>query len=279
MKQIILRRAQIIRALVNALRPLDYVHAFWEGGAAAFDRIDEWSDIDVNIVVDDGKAREAFAMVEKALESLSPIRQKHEILHQSESGISQAFYKLRDTSEYLLIDLAIFDLSSPDKFLEPEIHGKTTFYFNKSNRIKIPRLKKSVLIKKLQKRLAELRERFDIFNIFVQKEINRGNHVEAIDLYHRLTLAFLIEALRIEHNPVHHDFKTRYVHYEFPSEVIERLERLHFVKDEDDLQEKYDEATDWFYKTMKEIATVDQVHLRLKDFKDKSIMSIHKSHD
>lgn len=248
-----LSRAEIIHALVNALKPLDYVYAFWEGGAAAFNRIDEWSDMDVNIVVDDNKAKEAFAVVEKALKSLSPIKQKREIAHPSESGISQAFYKLQDTSEYLLIDLAIFNLSSQDKFLEPETHGKSVFYFNKSDKIKIPTLNKNELIKKLQKRLVDLKARFDMFNVFVQKEINRTNQLEAIDLYHRITLTSLIEALRIKHNPVHHEFRTRYVHYELPSEILQKLERLHFVRDGEDLQEKYDTSTKWFGETIAEI--------------------------
>jgi hypothetical protein len=248
-----LNRAEIIEVLVNALKPLDYVHAFWEGGAAAFNRIDEWSDINVNLAVDDNKATETFFAVEKALNSLSSIEQKVEIKHPLESGISQAFYKLENASKYLLVDLAAFDLSSPDKFLEPETHGKSVFYFNKSDKIKIPTLNKNELIKNLQKRLVDLKARFDMFNVFVQKEINRANRLEAIDLYHRITLTSLIEALRIKHKPVHHEFRTRYVHYELPSEILQKLERLYFVEDEEDLQEKYDEATKRFGETIAEI--------------------------
>jgi len=35
-----LARNVIIQTLVEALKPLDYVHAFYEGGAAAFNRVD-----------------------------------------------------------------------------------------------------------------------------------------------------------------------------------------------------------------------------------------------
>jgi len=63
----------------------------------------------------------------------------------------------------------------------------------------------------------------------------------------------LVEALRIKHNPMHYDFKMRYVHYELPPEVVERLVNLHFVKNMEDLQEKYREAKEWFLKTMSEI--------------------------
>jgi len=246
-------REIIIQTFVNALKPLDYIHAFWEAGAVAFNRIDEWSDIDLYLVVDDKKVDETFLAVEKALKTLSPIKQKYNVTHPPESGLFQAFYRLEDASEYLVIDLAVFKLTSPDKFLEPEIHGNAVFYFIKSDKIKPPPLDKDALVEKLQKRLERIRARFDMFNSFIQKEINRGNYLEAIDFYRILTLASLVEAVRIRYNPLHHDFKMRYIHYELPLEVIKKLKHLYFVKSEKDLQKKYHEATNWFHGIMPEI--------------------------
>lgn len=248
-----LTRNTIIQTLTKALKPLDYIHAFWEGGAAAFHRIDEWSDIDLYLVVDDKKIHETFLTFEKALKTLSPIKQKYEILHPPQSGIFQAFYRLQNTNEYLVIDLAVLTLSSPDKFLEPEIHGDAVFYFNKSGKVKPPPLDKDALGKKLQERLKRLQAKFDMFNNFVQKEINRGNHLEAIDLYYAVTLTTLVEALRIRHHPIHHNFKMRYIHYELPPKTIEKLKHLYFVKNEKELQEKYHKAVKWFQETMSQI--------------------------
>lgn len=248
-----LTRDVIIQTLANTLKPLDCIHAFWEGGAVAFDRIDEWSDIDLYLVVDDKKVNETFLTVEKALKSLSSIQQKYEVPHPPSSGLFQAFYRLDDASKYLIIDLAILKLDSPDKFLEPEIHGNVVFYFNKSDKVKPLSLDKSVFARKLEKRLKRLQARFDMFNNFVQKEINRGNYLEAIDLYYGLTLATLVEALRIKYNPVHHDFKMRYIHYELPSKTVKGLKHLYFVRDEKNLQEKYREAIKWFHEVMSEV--------------------------
>lgn len=248
-----LTREIIIKALVDALEPLDYSHAFYEGGAISHGRLDEWSDIDAYIVVADGKANEAFVVVEKALRSLSPIKQKYDVPQTGFQGVSQAFYRLKDTSEHLLIDLAILDLNAPDKFLEPDIHGPAVFHFNKQGKIKIPSLDKVEFAKKLSARLKRMQARFDMFNFFVQKELNRGNNIEALDLYHNLTLVLLVEALRIKHKPIHYDFKTRYIHYELPPEDVERLKCLYFVKDEKDLKQKYREASNWFQETISTI--------------------------
>ncbi len=249
-----LARKIILKVLVNALEPLDYVHAFYEGGAISHGRLDEWSDIDAYVVVDDGKVNEALAVVEKALTSLSPIKQKYEVPQPGWPGVSQAFYRLENTSEYLLIDFCILNLSAPEKFLEPQIHGPAVFYFNKKGKIKTPSLDKAEFSKKVATRLERLQARFAVFNCFVQKEIKRGNSIEALDLYHNLTLGLLVEALRIKHNPIHYDFKTSYVSYELPPKVVERLRHLYFARNEKDLQQKYREAGIWFQGTMSTIS-------------------------
>jgi hypothetical protein len=255
MREKLLTRDVIIKALIDKLKPLWFVHAFWEGGAIAFNRIDQWSDIDLYVAVDDDKVKETFMIVEQKLKILSPIKQKLEVPQLPWPSLHQAFYKLENASEYLLIDFVVVESSAPDKLLEPEIHGNVVFYFNKGNRVKIPKLDREMFDNKLRERLERLRIRFELFNSFVQKEINRGNYIEALDLYQTLTLATLVEALRIKHNPLHYNFRMRYVHYELPPEIIKKLLRLYFVKSEKDLQEKYCKASKWVQETFSEIQT------------------------
>jgi len=240
----------IIEEITQSLNSLSYVHAFYEGGAAAFNRLDEWSDIDLYVIVDDNKATETFDVIERALTSLSRIIQKYDVPQTQWKNVSQAFYRLDNTSEYLLIDLAILEISSEEKFLEPSIHGKAVFYINRGDEIRMPRLDVQSFADRVQKRIEKLKARFAMFNNFVQKEINRGNFIEAVDLYYNLTLAALVEALRIKFNPLHYDFRTRYVYCEFPKTVIQELEQLYAIKNREDLQEKYVRATSWFAETI-----------------------------
>ena len=243
-----LTRETVIKTIVEFMKQLEYVHALYEGGAVAFNRIDEWSDIDLYIVVDDEKVNETFAAVEIALESLSPIKHKYSVIKLPWPSVSQVFYRLEQTSEYLLIDLAVIKLSSPEKFLEPHIHGNVVFYINKSDKVRVPIMDKEALTENLKQKLARLRDRFTIFNINVQKEINRGNYLEALILYNSITLGSVVDALRIKYHPFHHDFKTRYVQYELPEQIVRELQRLYFVKDITDLMKKYQEGTRWFYE-------------------------------
>jgi len=248
-----LGRHEVIDAIVGTMEPLDHVHALWEGGAASFDRVDEWSDMDLYIVVDDDRVDDTFEAVEGALGSISRIKLKYWIGETPWKGVYQAFYRLEGTSEHLVIDLAVMTLSSPDKFLEPEIHGPTRFHFNKAGRVKVPALDTRLHTDRLSARIERIQTRFYMFSSFVMKEVNRGNHLEALDAYRVVVLASLVEALRIKHEPLHHDFGLRYIYHELPREDVERLEGLFYVPGPDGLTDRLESATAWFAEVMREL--------------------------
>jgi len=206
-----LSRETIIQSMAEDLRELPYVHAFWEGGAAAFNRVDTWSDLDLYVVVDDSMVPATFEVVERSLTALSPIQIRHEVAWPAASGISQRFYRLERATEFLLIDLAVLKASAPDKFLVPQIHGDAVFLFNKQNAISIPSFDAEAFIRGLLDRRKRLVERMALFGPFVEKEILRGNHLEALEFYRALVLPSLVEALRMRHGPRHYDFRMRYV--------------------------------------------------------------------
>ncbi len=245
-------RSDIVSALVNSLRQLGYVQAFWEGGAIAFDRVDKYSDIDAYVLVDVERVQETFDVVEKTLEALSPIKQKYPVRQNPWPGVSQAFYRLENASEYLVLDLAILTSTSSTRFLEPDIHGKAVFYFNKTGIDEAPTVDKPAFESKMAERLSMLDERFQMFGNFVEKEIERGNSLEAIEYYRTIMIPSLVEALRAKYFPMHYDFRMRYVQYELPKDTVRRLERLCFVSNMEDLQRKYLEARSWFLETRAE---------------------------
>jgi hypothetical protein len=239
-----LTRAEIIDSL-KTLAKIDYIHAFWEGGAAAWNRIDEWSDIDAYLLVDDGKERETFETVEKVLTDLSPIKQKYVVSKNPWPGVSQAFYKLERASDYLVLDLAVLTSSSPT-FLEPEIHGKSIFYFNKTGIDQTPPVDLKAFDKKSIEDMEAIKQRLMMFSNLVEKEIKREHSLEALDYYRTIIIPSLVQALRAKYSPLHYDFRTRYIHYELPKDVVKRLETVCFVLGLDDLETRTAEAIRWF---------------------------------
>ena len=241
----IVGRRHVVEALTESLRETPFIHAMWEGGAAAGGTLDEWSDIDLYVLVDDDKVEQAFSEVETALSILSPISLKLPVPETGWPGVHQAFYKLADASEYQVIDFAVVTRSAKEKFLEPRVHGEAVFYFNKVGEIEFEPFDESASTAAIRKRRKRLADRLEIFGCFLQKEVNRGNQIEAVDLYHRLFLSTLIELLRMEYDPDHYSFGTRHVHTELPQDIVERLERLSFVRDGNDLRKNHRETNEW----------------------------------
>ncbi len=264
-----LTRDEILQALSRALEPLPYVDALWEGGAAAYGRLDAWSDLDLYLVAADDQVAETFRAVESALTALSPIRRKYEPTWPPESGIAQAFYRLERTSEFLLVDLAVLKRSAPDKFLEPEVHGPAVFLFNKNGAVSVPPLDVDAFVKKLLERRDRLAQRVALFGPFVAKELLRRNGLGALEAYQRIVLDSLVQVLQMRYAPAHHGFSLRYARYDLPPDVVARLEALSYVTRAEELPEKCKAAIAWFREAAAEV-TEDGLRGRIRGTKPRT---------
>jgi len=256
MKETQIERSDLVETLVKDLKPLAYIHAVWEGGAASWQRIDEWSDIDLYIVCDDERVEDTFQIVEQAVSALSEIEIKFRIPEPAWHGASQVFLRLKNTSPFLFLDIAVMEYSSKEKFLQYAIHGKPLVHFDKSGIIKDEPINHEEYLGGIERRLETLRITFELFGVLVLKEINRGNDMEALSYYLSYVFRPLVEVLRMKHCPLHCRFFTTYIYYELPADVVERLHPLYFVSDLEALGKCYREAESWFWETLKTIDLV-----------------------
>ncbi len=248
------QREDVTGALRRALEPRDYVLAMWEGGAAAFGRVDEWSDIDLQVLCEDGRVEDVFEDVGLALQELSPIEASFRFPEPTWHGHSQAFYELRDASEFLLLDFVAMQRSSDkDRFLQPEIHGHPQVHFDKNGDLTFDSVDFAEHAEAVRLRVQRHRQIYNMFRPFVRKELNRRNNIEAMGYYQGMVLRPLVELLRIVHSPLRYNFHTRYVHYELPEDVVRRLESLFYVRDAAELARKCDEADSWVAELLDEI--------------------------
>jgi hypothetical protein len=244
-------RETILQTIIDALQPLDFVLALWQGGSAAHGYTDEWSDLDIQVIVEDDCVQETFDSLEKSLGKVSPIRFKWRVPEPTWHGHSQCFYHLEGTSLFLFIDFVVMQRSNPNQFLEVERHGKPVIAFDKAT-LRVPAtLNRKEHLQKMQERLATLANTFDFLQILVKKEINRGHIVAAISNYHSFTLQPLVELLGMVYRPERYDFKTKYFNRDFPSDVVARVSSLYCVSDLADLTSKQQAAELMFAETLK----------------------------
>ncbi len=233
-------RARIIQSLVRELQRYNEVLGCYEGGSAAFNRVDEWSDIDFQVVVKDDFVEKAVKVLEKALQSLSPIEDRLILPQPTWHGHWQGFYKLQDASPYLLIDALIMKESSPSYFTEVELHGTPVIFFDKTGRLGKEHIDQKELPNVLAKRVERIRSLSRMFHLLVDKEIKRRREPDAFDLYYNLLLRSLIELLRIKHDSARWSWGFRYLNSVLPPEVYEDIRNLSYARDLQDLQHKKD---------------------------------------
>lgn len=232
-------RSRIADAVTAALRPHPAVLAGWEGGSAAFGKVDSYSDIDLEFLVTDAaQFEELYASAERALEAVSPITARY-------APRLGRYYQLKDAGEFLLVDLVLLRVGDADRHHEIERHGEKVPFFDKGGWLAPVPVDQAALTAKREQRLNELRAWFPMSQVFVRKAMLRGQQIEAINAYWICTLRPLVDLLRMRHCPVRWDFGVRYLERDLPSEVYEELQRLTFVAEPDDLPDKLARATTW----------------------------------
>ncbi len=250
-----LTRAALIAAVRGALEPQPFVHCLWEGGSTCFGRGDQWSDVDLQCEVDDDRVAATFAAIEAALAAVARIALHYAVPEPAWHGHSQRFYRFANAEPWLMLDLCVMKRGAAHKFNEPAIHGPPRVLFDRSGLFgrHVVRTDRTALAARLRARIAALRVRFALFQILVEKESWRGHAMDALHFYHGLTLAPLVELLRIKHDPLRHDWGNRYLDRVLPPAVARRLQQLMFVGTPRQIPARRAAAAAWFDELAKEL--------------------------
>ena len=247
MEKYTITRDDLMGTLVRALEDKDYALAMWEGGAAGFNRVDEWSDADVQVIVQDGFVEQAFLDVEAAMATLTETDYRYRLPEPAWHGHSQCFYRFKDASPYLMLDLVFIQQNSEaDRFMQFRTHGQPLIWFDKAGLVVEEPLDVEGMLEKMKAAVDSARMRYDLFWILTMKEVHRKNNIEAFAFYYNFAVMPLLEVLRIEHCPARYFYRTRYPQYDLPEEITERLTGFFFIRDLTDLEAKFAQAQDWF---------------------------------
>jgi len=248
-----LDRRRLVTLLRESLEPLPGVLALWEGGSAAWGRLDEWSDLDVLVLAEDDFVGETFDALEEALRSAGPISLRYVLPQPTWHGHDQRFYRLRDAGPFLMLDVVVLRRSAPERFLERERHGEPVVYFDKTGDISGRSIDRTTIRERIETRLEQLRVTFPLFQPLVRKELLRGNDLDALAFYQSQTLAPLLTLLRIRHCPARFDFGLRYVDRDLPAELATTVRTLWFVSRPGEIEAKQREAEALFERMLGEL--------------------------
>jgi hypothetical protein len=247
-------REEIVDVCRAALETMPAVQAAFLGGSESFGRQDRYSDIDLCCVAPSSEAKPIFTAVEGALETLSPIALKL-VMPPSQlwPGLTQRFYRLRETDEFLMIDFCQLTPEQVTTFLEPIRHGTPVVLFDRAGVIKPVELDRAQHDMLVGKRLAWVRDSFPMFQNLARKAALRGDLVEAQAVWVSHTLRPLVDLLRIRYCPERFDFGMRYTGIDLPEHTHAELHALLLPTGGPDLLAKLDLAAALFARTLAEI--------------------------
>ncbi len=246
-------RARLRAAFADRLEQIPYCRALWEGGSTAWNRDDEWSDLDLMVLVDDGRIDEILSAIRAILDELGTIDHWWRLPEPTWHGHAQVFASLREAGPHVIFDIVVVDPAADVRLDERERHGEPRILFDKHGEVTATAMDRDRHSDALSAALEQLRVTFPLFQGMVDKEIRRGMGLAAIAAYHTLTLRPLNKLLRIRHCPERYDYDLKYAVFDLPPEIAHRLESLAFVADIDGLAAAHRSAVAWFDSVLAEL--------------------------
>ena len=253
MREASIARQQLIDHLHAGLTDIGFVRAAWLGGSEASGRSDQWSDIDLVLIVEDGRWQDALGEVRRIAETLGPIAHAWRVPEPAWHGHHQEFIRIQGAEPFHDLDVVVMETGAQGRFLEHERHGEPVVLFDRDGLVKTEPLDREAHAAKLGARLALLREQFPMFQVLLTRALLRGMPAEAAALYQRVTLAPLVELLRMRHAPERYDFGPRYLDRDLPGPLRQTVESLAFPRDLAHLEVLQQRAASLFAETLAQL--------------------------
>lgn len=232
----------VIDAIRGLAEQTPWIAAAWIGGSDATGRTDEFSDIDLQLIVPDEHVEDAFAEIEELLVTLGGIAHRWRLPEPIWHGHSQAVYKPTFTSDFLSLDLVVMARSSNNWYIEKERHGDIVVLVDREGLLNSPPLDHEELMRLRKKMIEHHVASQPVILEVVAKAIARGHRIEAGIRYHSRVLKTLIELMRCEHCPERFDYGERYLDRDLPIEERTLIEELSLPGSLEDLAAKFTRA-------------------------------------
>ena len=203
-------REDLIKQLKPYLLNNPDITTIWEGGSAATNTVDAYSDLDLMIVTEKANIESLFIAIESFLNKHFGIDEKFRVPEPAWHGFSQCFYHLETTEPWVYIDLCILPTTIKDRFTAIDRHGEITAWKDTIQFIEnIPTPQKD--IKQKAKRFYQNATSGEfVLRLEIDKAVRRENYIDAYNFMYAYLMRHLIPLMNIEHRIEKVDFGMRY---------------------------------------------------------------------
>jgi|GEM_PF-6989994 hypothetical protein len=185
----------IIRMLANALVENTSVKAMFLGGSLANDRFDQYSDLDLKLIVERASVP---AVVDFCLKTLRDHHKIEDMMAINGESAMELILRIEGLSPYSLFDITLYREPFTEQSLD--LHGQYKILFDKAGAIAQTRptdqdVKKVALLK-----LQGLERMARLFRMQTDKEVRRGRISDAF-MYYRRNFNRMADAARALYAP------------------------------------------------------------------------------
>ncbi|RJP62535.1 MAG: hypothetical protein C4543_01765 [Ignavibacteriales bacterium] len=241
--------------LVNILKPWVYAHpsiiAAWEGGSAATNRMDEFSDLDLSIVAIDDQIEVIFADLESFMKKHFTILRKYRVPEPAWHGVSQCFYQIDKVTPHIYLDIAVIKESQPDKLMEKDRHGLATLWFDRKNIYNPTPSQAKDIIERGKKLFSSVIHTDFIIIIEIEKGITRGHFIDVFPTYFSFISRHIAIMMNLKYRPEKADFGLRYGRIDYDLSDVKLIEEAMKVATIEQLKVQFEQLLNR-YQALKE---------------------------
>jgi predicted nucleotidyltransferase len=232
------------------------VLAAWVGGSAATGFQDEYSDLDLTIVVNNGTVENTFALLHKHLSAKFEIDHYWRLPEPTWHKMSQAVCKIKHTPEFYYLDIVVAEIGNPHKLTETDRHGAAVVWFDKADAYQ-PIASPAEEIRSRGKRFYDLSKSLDVISIIeLKKALSRNNWIAAYSNYQQFVNRHLVIMLNLKYRPEKVDFGIRYADRDYPPSIVSLLEQFLRIDSVNDIRANFPEVLALYESIKSELSVV-----------------------
>ncbi|MBQ8799719.1 MAG: nucleotidyltransferase domain-containing protein [Lachnospiraceae bacterium] len=240
-----MNRDTIITTLTELLKPEESVHALWLEGSDATRRLDEYSDIDICICVDEGSVDEVFQKIQETFTT--------DYVHINyDDSERQMVFHVVGTNKYLMVDFnAYFYGKANTTFVTGDTIDVCKVLFDKKEIIQYKDYDPTEGAGDCDYWKSESEYLFSQL-CRVEKYCLRGLYPEAFVYYQKYVVTPLVFTLRRKYTPTKIGYYMVHISDHIPQEEVKKLNRVLQVSGVDDILANLTFAEEWYKELTKE---------------------------
>ncbi len=207
------------------------VLAAWEGGSAATDALDAYSDLDVLIVAAENDTEELFQEIDDLFTEHFGIRDALRLPEPTWHGFAQKFYDLKNTEPWFYVDLCILPQTTADPFTARDRHGEVAVWKDTIGIVDKDPTSEDAIQKRAEAQYERATQGTFVLRKEIDKAFRRDHYLDAYHFLYAFVMRSLVPLLNMEHRIAKVDFGIRYAERDYSAADYDLLMRFFRVSD------------------------------------------------